>query len=126
MKKKLSDYTPEEWEAVCNQCGKCCLIKLQDEDTDDIYYTDVVCQYMDPETCRCTHYQDRCQLVPTCLKLTPQNVDKIEWMPPSCAYRALVENRPRPLRKAVSGRCISETKVKEDELEDHIIDWPDL
>lgn len=126
MKKRLSDYTAEEWEAVCNQCGKCCLIKLQDEDTDDIYYTDVVCQYMDPETCRCTHYQDRCQLVPTCLKLTPQNVDKIEWMPPSCAYRALVENRPRPPRKPVSGRCISETKVKEDELEDHIINWPDL
>lgn len=126
MVKKISDYTPEEWEAICNQCGKCCLIKLQDEDTDDIYYTDVVCQYMDPETCRCTHYEDRCQLVPTCLKLTPENVDQIEWMPPSCAYRALVEGRPRPIRKSVSNRCISELKVKEEELEDHIIEWNDL
>lgn len=126
MTKKLSDYTPEEWEAICNQCGKCCLIKLQDEDTDDIYYTDVVCQYMDEKTCRCTRYQERCQLVPTCLKLTPENVDKIEWMPPSCAYRALVEGRPRPQRQPVSGRCVSELNVKEEELEDHIIDWDDL
>lgn len=126
MAKKLSEYTPEEWEAICNQCGKCCLIKLQDEDSDDIYYTDVVCQYMDQQTCRCTHYEDRCQLVPTCLKLTPENVDKIEWMPPSCAYRALVEGHPRPTRKSVSGRCVSELEVKEEELEDHIIDWKDL
>lgn len=126
MKKKLYDYTPEEWEAVCNQCGKCCLIKLQDDETEDIYYTDVVCKYMDMETCRCTKYTERCKLVPTCLKLTPKNVDKIEWMPPSCAYRALVENRSKPKRIPVSGRCISETQVNEDELEDHIIDWPDL
>ena len=126
MVKKLSDYTPEEWEAICNQCGKCCLIKLQDDETDDIYYTDVVCQYMDMKTCRCTKYQERCQLVPECLKLTPENVDKIEWMPPSCAYRALVEGKPRPKRQSVAGRCISELKVKEDELEDHIIDWEDL
>ena len=64
MTKKLTDYTEQEWEAICNQCGKCCLIKLQDEDTDDIYYTDVVCRYMDSETCRCTKYQERCRLVP--------------------------------------------------------------
>ena len=126
MKKKLSDYTDEEWEAVCNQCGKCCLIKLQDDDTDDIYYTDVVCKYMDMKTCKCTHYADRCSLVPTCLKLTPENVDRIEWMPPSCAYRALIENRPKPKRLSIAKRCISETEVTEDELEDHIIDWPDL
>ena len=126
MVKKLSDYTSEEWESICNQCGKCCLIKLQDEDTDDIYYTDVVCQYMDPQTCQCTRYQERCQLVPTCLKLTPENVDKIEWMPPSCAYRALIEGKPRPERKPVSGRCISELNIKEEDLEDHIIDWEDL
>ena len=126
MTKKLSDYTSEEWEAVCNQCGKCCLIKLQDDDTEEIYYTDVVCQYMDMKTCRCTHYKERCQLVPTCLKLTPENVDKIEWMPPSCAYRALIEGSPRPERKPISGRCVSELEVPEEELEDHIIDWDEL
>ena len=126
MAKKLSDYTTEEWEAVCNQCGKCCLIKLQDEETNDIYYTDVVCRYLNQETCQCTHYQERCQLVPTCLKLTPQNIDKIEWMPPSCAYRALIEGKPHPARQSVSGRGVSETLVKEEDLEDHIIDWDDL
>lgn len=126
MTKNLSDYTPEEWEAICNHCGKCCLIKLQDNDTDDIYYTDVVCKYLDQNTCSCTRYDERCTLVPTCLKLTPQNVDKISWMPQSCAYRALFENRPKPIRQSVSGRCVSEELVPEDALEDHIIDWEDL
>lgn len=126
MKKKLSEYTTEEWEAICNQCGKCCLIKIQDEDSDEIYYTDVVCQYMDKKTCQCTKYTERCHLVPTCLKLTPQNIDKIEWMPQSCAYRALFEGRPKPKRKDISNRCISELEVKEEDLEDHIVDWDDL
>lgn len=126
MTKNLSDYTPEEWEAICNHCGKCCLIKLQDDDTDDIYYTDVVCKYLDQNTCSCTRYDERCTLVPTCLKLTPQNVDKISWMPQSCAYRALFENRPKPIRQSVNGRCVSEELVPEDALEDHIIDWEDL
>ncbi len=124
--KKLSEYTTEEWEAVCNNCGKCCLIKIQDEDSDEIFYTDVVCQYLDQETCKCTQYENRCTLVPECLKLTPENVDKIEWMPPSCAYRALFENRPKPKRKSISGRCVSEKFVSEEELEDHIVDWDDL
>lgn len=126
MTKNLSDYTPEEWEAVCNHCGKCCLIKLQDDETEDIYYTDVVCKYLDQNTCACTRYAERCTLVPTCLKLTPQNVDKISWMPQSCAYRALFENRPKPIRQSVSGRCVSEELVPEDALEDHIVDWEDL
>ena len=126
MTKNLSDYTPEEWEAICNHCGKCCLIKLQDDDTDDIYYTDVVCKYLDQQTCFCTRYDECCTLVPTCLKLTPQNVDKISWMPQSCAYRALFENRPKPIRQSISGRCVSEELVPEDALEDHIVDWEDL
>ena len=126
MVKDLRDYTDEEWENICNRCGKCCLIKLQDEDTDEIYYTDVVCRYMDMETCTCTKYKERCTLVPACLKLTPENLNKIKWMPRSCAYRALLENRPRPPRRSISGRCISEEFVKEEELEDHIVDWDDL
>lgn len=126
MTKALKDYTEAEWENICNHCGKCCLVKIQDEDGGDIYYTDVVCRYMDMETCKCTRYEERCTLVPTCLKLTPENVDKIEWMPQTCAYRALFENRPKPVRKSISGRCVSETMVTEDELEDHIVDWEDL
>lgn len=126
MAKKLSEYTHEEWEAICNQCGKCCLIKIQDDETEEIYYTDVVCQYMDEETCRCTKYAERCNLVPECIKLTPENVDKISWMPKSCAYRALFEQRPKPKRNPITGRCISEKLVPEEELEEHIIDWEDL
>ena len=67
MNKALKDYTREEWEAVCNRCGKCCLVKIQDDETDEIFYTDVVCRYMDMETCTCTRYDERCTLVPSCL-----------------------------------------------------------
>lgn len=124
--KKPQDYTPEEWENICTRCGKCCLLKLQDEETDEIYYTDVICQYYDAETGSCREYQNRCTLVPECLKLTPENVDKISWMPPSCAYRRLFEKNPKPAGRSVKGRCVSELLVTPDELEDHIIDWEDL
>ena len=126
MSKKLEDYTEEEWEAVCNKCGKCCLIKIQDEETDEIYYTDVVCRYFDSKTCTCTEYTNRCTLVPECLKLTKENVDKISWMPKTCAYRCLFENRPRPKREPVSKFCISELLVNEEDLEDHILERDDL
>ncbi|MDD6881417.1 MAG: YcgN family cysteine cluster protein [Firmicutes bacterium] len=126
MTKKLSDYKPEEWEAVCNRCGKCCLIKLQDDDTEEIYYTDVVCRYFDEQSCTCTRYDERCKLVPECLKLTPENLDKIDWMPQTCAYRALLNGQPKPPRNPITGRCVSELDVSEEELEDHIVDWEDL
>lgn len=126
MNKKLEDCTEEEWENICTHCGKCCLIKLENEDDNEIYYTDVVCRYFDEEKCACTIYKERCTIVPECLKLTKDNVDKIKWMPKSCAYRCLLENRPQPVQKPVRGRCISELLVTEEELEDHIVDWEDL
>lgn len=124
--KKLEDYTAEEWEAICNKCGKCCLVKIQDEESDEIYYTDVVCRYFDSKTCNCTEYENRCTLVPECLKLTKDNVDKISWMPKSCAYRCLFENRPLPKRQTISDFCISELLVNEEDLEDHILEQDDL
>lgn len=128
MKKKLTDYSSEEWENICNHCGKCCLLKLQDEDTGNIYYTDIVCKYYDMENERCSIYEKRCEVVPECLKLTPDNIDKIEWMPKSCAYRRLFEkdSGSPSSTNSIKDRCISEQNVKEDELEDHIIDWEDL
>lgn len=126
MAKALKDYTPQEWENICTRCGKCCLLKLQDEDSGEIYYTDVVCRYFDSQTCSCTVYDHRCQLVPECIKLTPDNVDKISWMPDSCAYRRLLEHRPPAPHTTIKGRCISETLVEEADLEDHIVDWDDL
>ena len=124
--KKLEDYTKEEWEDICDHCGKCCLIKLQDEDSGEIYYTDVICRYFDEEKCLCTVYDRRRELVPECLKLTKDNVKNIAWMPKTCAYRRIIEKR-RPYAKAtVKGRCISEVLVKPEDLEDHIVEWEDL
>lgn len=124
--KKLKDYTEEEWEKICSRCGKCCLIKLEDEDTGQICYTNVVCRYFDEEKCACTVYDKRTELVPECLKLSKDNVDKICWMPQSCAYRRLFENRPKRAATTIKGRCISETLVNPDDLEDYIVDWNDL
>ncbi|MBQ7304441.1 MAG: YcgN family cysteine cluster protein [Alphaproteobacteria bacterium] len=124
--KKIEEYTEEEWENICSNCGKCCLIKLQDEDTDEIYYTNVVCKYFNQETCKCSVYENRCNLVPECLKLTKDNVDKIKWMPKTCAYRKLFENAPDIKSKSIKGRCVSETIINPDNIEDYIVDWDDL
>ncbi len=124
--KDFTKLSPEAWEKICNRCGKCCLIKLEDEESGEIYYTNVVCRYFDEQKCECTIYERRCELVPECLKLTPQNVDKISWMPPSCAYRRLAEGLPPLPRTTVQGRCVSEEKVNPDDLEDCIVDWEDL
>lgn len=74
----------------------------------------------------CTVYDKRCELVPTCLKLTPENVDKIQWMPKTCAYRELFEKEISPIKTTIKGRVVREDKVREDELEDHIVEWEDL
>lgn len=126
MSKKLEDMNEDEWEAVCNRCGKCCLVKLQDEDSEEIYYTDIVCKYFDIENGKCCEYENRCKLVPECLKLDKNNVDKIAWMPKSCAYRCLFEGRENLEPTNINNRCISELLVDDQDLEDHIVEWEDL
>lgn len=127
MNKKLTQtYTPEAWEKICRRCGKCCLIKLEDEESGEVYYTNVVCRYFDEEKMCCTVYDKRCELVPTCLKLTPENVDKLQWMPKTCAYRELFEKEVSPIKTTIKGRVIREDQVSEEELEDHIVEWEDL
>ncbi len=127
MNKKLAQtYAPEAWEKICRRCGKCCLIKLEDEESGDVYYTNVVCRYFDEEKMCCTVYDKRCELVPTCLKLTPENVDKLQWMPKTCAYRELFEKKVSPIKTTIKGRVIREDQVSEEELEDHIVEWEDL
>ncbi len=127
MEKNFAEsYTPETWEKICRHCGKCCLIKLEDEESGEVYYTNVVCRYFDEENMNCTVYDKRCELVPTCLKLTPQNIDKIQWMPKTCAYRELFEKEVSRIKTTIKGRVVSEDKVPEDELEDHIVEWEDL
>ncbi len=122
----MKHCTKEQWENICRHCGKCCLIKLEDEQTGDIYYTDVVCRYFDEEKMACSVYDKRCTLVPTCLKLSPDNVDKLAWMPKTCAYRELFEKNPSTIKTTIKGRVVSENNVKDEELEDHIVDWEDL
>ena len=122
----MKQYTKDEWDNICRRCGKCCLIKLEDEDTGDVYYTNVVCRYFDEEKMCCSVYDKRCELVPTCLKLNQENVDKLSWMPKTCAYRELFENAASPTHTTIKGRVVPETEVTEEELEDHIVDWEDL
>ncbi len=125
--KPWDNIDEEEWEAICDRCGKCCLIKLQDEETDEVYYTNVICKYYDTEHASCTIYSKRCETVEGCLKLTKENVDKLDWMPRTCAYRKLFEKnfKQEPV-KTVRDRVISEEMINIEDLENHIVDWDDL
>ena len=134
----LAEMTAEEWEAVCDGCGKCCLNKLEDEDTGEIAFTRVACRLFDDATCRCNDYANRKRLVPECVVLTLRSLPEISaWMPRSCAYRRLNEGRglapwhhlvsgdPHSVHRAgisVQHRTVSEAAVPLDDWEDHIID----
>lgn len=91
--KSLKEMTPREWESLCDGCGLCCLIRFEDEDTGEIIPTRVHCRLFDSESCACSNYADRKRHVPDCIKLTPQNVGALKWMPLSCAYRRVNEGR---------------------------------
>ena len=91
--KSLSQMTVREWESLCDGCGLCCLVRFEDEDTGEIIPTRVHCKLFDPDACRCNDYANRKKHVPDCIKLTPHNIDDLEWMPKSCAYRRIHEGR---------------------------------
>jgi uncharacterized cysteine cluster protein YcgN (CxxCxxCC family) len=139
-RKSLADMTSVEWESLCDGCGRCCLNKLEDEDTGRIYYTDVGCRLLDGTTCRCKDYANRSEEVDDCLRLSPDNVAELEWLPPSCAYRLVANGRdlywwhplvsgdPDSVHAAgisVRGRVgISEADLGEEDYEDRIVSWP--
>ena len=135
--KRLHEMSGPEWESLCDGCGRCCLHKLRDAESDELAFTDVACHLLDTASCRCRHYETRRRHVPDCVSLTPAALDGIDWLPPTCAYRRLEEGRdlawwhplvsgdPATVHSAgvsVRGRAVSERKAGP--LEDHIVDWP--
>ena len=137
--KALSEMTAAEWESLCDGCAKCCLVKLEDEETGRIAYTGVACRLLDLSTCRCRNYAERKRWVPECVILAADTVADLGWLPPTCAYRLLAQGRdlawwhplvsgdPETVHSAgisVRGRVLPETAVDERDLEDHIVDWP--
>ena len=138
--KTLQDMSHEEWENLCDGCARCCLHKVEDADSRAIYYTRIACRLLDLETCRCQDYDHRRERVPDCLSITTTIVDKIHWLPESCAYRSLVEGRGlawwhplvsgdgRTVKQAgisICGKALTETAAALSEIEDWIVDWFD-
>ena len=134
-RKTLDEMTAEEWESLCDGCARCCVHKIEDIDTGQLYYTRVACRLLDSHHCRCTDYPNRMKRVPDCLKVTPELARKAPWLPASCAYRRLAEGRglawwhplvsgdPDTVHEAgisVRQQVISEEHVHPDDLENHI------
>ncbi|SIT22462.1 hypothetical protein SAMN05421774_1124 [Gemmobacter megaterium] len=134
----LADMAPTEWEALCDGCGKCCLNKIEFEDTGEVAFTRLACRLLDGATCRCTQYPIRHQFVPDCVSLTPDKLPEVAyWLPRTCAYRLLHEGKPllpwHPLVSgdpesvhlagaSVQGWTVPEYEVDEDDWEDYIIE----
>ncbi|WP_210527042.1 YcgN family cysteine cluster protein [Rubellimicrobium arenae] len=136
----LKELTRPEWEALCDGCGKCCLNKLEDEDTGEVALTNVACRLLDGSTCQCSKYATRHDFVPECIVLTPRTIRKnMYWLPQTCAYRLRFQGRPLPdwhplltgdpasVHKAgvsVAGLTVSEYDVADEDWENHIIEEP--
>ncbi len=133
--KQLAEMTQEEWESLCDGCANCCLHKLQDDDSGEVYYTNVACRLLNLKKCRCKAYDERLKLMPTCLKLTPEKVGSLPWLPQTCAYRLLSEGKDLPwwhplvsgdpelvhrLGISIRGRAVSEKFMNMDNLEDYV------
>jgi uncharacterized cysteine cluster protein YcgN (CxxCxxCC family) len=134
----LNALNEVQWESLCDNCGRCCLHKLEDEDTLEVHFTDVACQYLDEETCTCPHYKMRHQFVPDCLSIQPDWGAKFKWLPDTCAYRLLFEGKDLPAWHplvsgevnsvhlagiSVRGRTFKDNTVKEEDFFEHLITW---
>lgn len=134
----LDEMTAGQWESLCDGCGRCCLNKLEDEDTGEIAWTSIACRLLDEDSCRCSDYANRSTQVPDCVRLTPVEVRSLRWLPPTCAYRLIDEGRdlywwhplvsgdPATVELAgvsVRGRTIGEEDVPLSRWEEFIVDW---
>lgn len=136
----LDDMTRPEWEALCDGCGKCCMNKLEDDETGEVAFTRVACRLFDDATCQCSKYPIRHQFVPECIVMTPETIERhMYWLPTTCAYRLLYQGEPlynwHPLITgdasstlaagvSMAGMTVSETTVDDDDWEEHIISEP--
>ena len=135
----MAEMSPDEWESLCDSCGKCCCIRLEDEDTAQIYITDVACKLFNAQTCQCGDYPNRSKKVPDCVTLTPDNVAQLKWMPRTCAYRLVSEGKDLPeynhlisgsrqtiheVGMSVQDAVTSEILVTEEEQITRIVIWP--
>ena len=132
--KPIDELTVEEWEALCDGCGKCCLHKLEDADTLELHFTNVACRLLDRDACRCSDYPSRTDHVPDCMVLSASQLDRIDWLPATCAYRLRADGRPLPewhplvsgdpdsvhhAGQSVRGWCVSEEAA--DDLWGHLV-----
>ncbi len=139
-RKTLDEMNHEEWESLCDHCARCCLHKLEDEESGRVYYTSVVCHLLDFSSGRCSRYSERTNLVPDCITLSTENIPQLEWMPATCAYRLIAQGEElpewHPLRSgnpdsvtdagvAVRTWAIPDSDLDDpdSELEQHIIEW---
>jgi uncharacterized protein len=136
--KSLSELSDAEWESLCDGCARCCLIKLEDDDTGELHFTDLVCNLLDLGSCRCTGYPDRHRLVPDCIEFDADLAQTLHWLPDTCAYRLVAEGEELPgWHPLVSGRAESvheagisvrgrvqhQSRVAEDEHVLHVVRW---
>jgi uncharacterized cysteine cluster protein YcgN (CxxCxxCC family) len=139
--KTLDEMSRSEWESLCDGCGKCCLHKLKDEETNKVYYTKIACKLLDVKMVKCREYKKRTNLVPDCIKLNATNIKKISWLPESCAYRLVAEEKDLPnwhpliskdinsvhtSGQSIKGYAVNEQSIDfsiiEDTMENYILD----
>lgn len=138
--KSLEEMSDDEWESLCDGCGRCCLNKLEDWETGEIAWTNIGCTLLDGTSCRCKDYENRQATVPDCIRLTTEEVRKITWLPPTCAYKLvrdgqelywwhyLVSGDRNTVHEAgisVRGRTVPEDGIDVEDYQDYLVDWPE-
>lgn len=138
QEKSLEQMNSDEWESLCDGCGKCCLHKLENEENGRVYYTSIACEYLNITNCLCKGYANRKSLVPTCVVLSKENISQFNWLPTTCAYRVLSEGGELPewhplvslsdgsvheVGVSVASYAIPECEVSAEDFEDYILGW---